>query len=300
MIFFRLLIFTCLALSCFSAVGQSVTYSCEGDYHPIDFTFDVNGVLYSSSAYTVDHLLFNVDGDKRLGGIFQHGVSECLEVTRDWHYAYGLVTLLDGTVCATAGGGSIFCRNNNVWKEEFHGLAMFSLGITVFDDRILVVGEGRPPLDSYSSPAAILLPGFEPFAPDSLAGRGNFVAVADNGEVFMTTVTWDPDIPKLLFTSVDRFYHPPRTNYWFRKALVRNELRYPTGLLILKKSLLVSDFLGDELIEYSRDEELLARYPNFQGPMSIKQAPNGDICIAEYKAGQISCYSLESLRSRAE
>lgn len=311
------IVLTFLFLGFSSLLQAQTVYTCGDDYRPIDLTFDAEGTLYSSSKEK--NPIFNIEEFslpeevKVNGSIYRHDATGCKAIAEDWWNPYGLTTTAEGHICATHASKEkgrllpeslLSCWNGKEWSIQEEDFILLPRGLIASGTGFWIVGEGASINENSLGDLAYL-----PFPSESTSNplrkpdefpSLNFITEFGSERLFITAVIIhgvDSVVTSRLHVTTSITIITVEDKGLGMTFIAKDTFKYPTGILALENSLLVADFLNNSVSEISLEGEVLNTYPGFEGPMGIKQAPNGDICVAEYVAGHISCYTLEMLRN---
>ncbi len=299
----------------------TVVHSCGEDFQPIDFAFLGDGTLYSTDnqllfAAKDRYGIYNVEGRVRAkstgGFIFHHQDNACTEIEGDWRGPFGITTTPKGKVCFTHvlyPDSLVSCwdESSRQWVEtlrldystQINGL------IALSDTNFWLLYGGR-----HDQLVGIEIPGY-------LTGTSTkkLLGIWETRALGVKESIEIPNYPQFITEWQGDFYITTLVNDVYRviggKIFVQRKngtledfgpnfiheegFAFPTGILAINGQLLVADYQLGELKVISLTGDVLRSFTGLRGPMSVKQAPNGDICVAEMLGGYISCYASASL-----
>jgi hypothetical protein len=320
-IFVLLLTVVCAQINVQPIPEPTVAYTCGASYQPIDFTFANDGTLYSTDnqllfSWKGRYGIYDIEGKTRAkadgGFVFHYKNNMCTEVVGNWGGVFGITTTLEERICFTHvvfPDSFVTCWNENsqAWQEtirlnystQINGL------ITLSDTNFWLLYGGR-----HDQNVPIEIPGYLiNMSPKRFLGifetktlrvvkridLPNYPQFVTEwqGDLYMTTLV--NDIYKVVGGKI--FVKRKEGNLEDLGPDFINEegFAFPTGIVAVNGQLLVADYQLGELKVVSLTGNILRSLSGLRGPMSVKQAPSGDICIAEMLGGRISCYSLASL-----
>jgi hypothetical protein len=273
-----------------------ITHTCGDNFQPSDLAFDREGVLYVMETQRPNESL----------QIYNLSNLTCIPVPLNFEPESNVIaTDSKGNICVPyikvgwGADGKLACWNGRRWRHRSvldHFAFSFGLGFSsedmwlvhsrLFD--LISVGLESGGI-SYFKNGKLVATWMRPT--DTIARQPNFVFALANKAIFTELNSKQEGISSVVHLngSVVEIDANGETK------VLNDAFDVPTGIAVVDDFIWVVDYSRGELYQLNMNGQVLAVFQGLAGPMGIKQAPNGDLCIAEMLGGRISCYSLASL-----
>jgi hypothetical protein len=300
-IIFSSLPFLVLAQTAQLLPEPTTIYTCGENFQPSDLAFDKDGVLYVVNAPQ------NAPQRDTLPILYSFTNSTCVSVPLDSDANLNTITTNpEGEICvpyrAVNHSGvreQLGCWNGKKWHHRnifdnftfSSGLSFFSQDMWLAHSRFYDYPSSGPESGGISYFKNGKLVGTWWRTSDITIRQPSFVVATLNKAIF-TEVNYSV---KDDFSMVRLNGSVVEIDSEGANRVLNDDFEAPTGIALIEESLWVVDYERGVLYRLDMNGKVTATYAGLQGPTGIKQAPNGDLCIAEMRGARISCYSLTSL-----